>query len=342
MSFQQEEHMTLNARVRQVVSTVVGFFSLAEANFKRIFTLATLVAAAVTCFAQEQAATPPPINPVEQAPAGETLSVPAGTKLSLVLTHSVLSRSTHRGDAVYAQTVFPVSLGDEVIIPPGTFVQGKVDRLVRAGSRGELYLQSMSVIFPDGYTAPVPGPMNLESDEGYVLLDPGKGRTAGAIAAPLVGLGAGLLIGHAASSSPGTTVNGMTVNIDKARSTGIGGIVGAAAGGIAALVILTRSRQFFLDAGTPVEMTLPQPMVLATERVSDAVRQSAGHPAATRPVAPRPQPSASMGTCYTPGTPGTPPTLIPGVAPSGDSPGTPPTVIPGTPAIPGTPYPCSQ
>jgi hypothetical protein len=108
------------------------------------------------------------------------------------------------------------------------------------------------------------------------------------------------------------------------------------------LVILTRSQQFFLDAGTPVEMTLQQPMVLATEQVSDAIRQSAEHPAATRPVSPRPQPPVSTGTCYTPGTPGTPPTVIPGVAPSGDSPGTPPTVIPGTPAIPGTPYPCSQ
>jgi hypothetical protein len=342
MSFQQEKHMTQCARLRQVVSTVVGFFPLAETYLKHIFTLTTLLSAAVTCFAQEQASTHPLINQPQQASAGETLSVPAGTRLSLVLTHSVLSRSTHRGDAVYAQTVFPVSLGDEVVIPPGTFVQGNVDRLARTGGRGELHLQSMSVIFPDGYTAPVPGPMNLESDEGYVQLDPGKDRTAGAIAAPLVGLGAGLLIGHAASSSPGTTINGMTVNLDKAKSIGIGGIVGLAAGGIVSLVILTRSQQFFLAAGTPVEMTLQQPMALATGQVSDAIRQSAEHPAATRPVSPRPQAPVSTGTCYTPGTPGTPSTVIPGVPPSGDSPGTPPTVIPGTPAIPGTPYPCSQ
>jgi len=38
-----------------------------------------------------------------------------------------------------------------VIIPAGTFVQGKVERLTRNGSRAEMALQSVSVMFPDGY-----------------------------------------------------------------------------------------------------------------------------------------------------------------------------------------------
>jgi hypothetical protein len=331
--------MTQDVRVRQAVSTVVAFSSLAETKIKQAFVLTAILFVAITCLAQQQATPAPP--PDQSATGGRTtLTVPAGSKLSLVLTHSVLSRSTHRGDDVYAQTIFPVALGNEVVIPPGTFVQGKVEKLARNGSRGELHLQSMSVIFPDGYSAPVPGPMNLESDEGYVLLDPGKGRLAGAVAAPIAGLGAGLLIGRAASNSPGTTVGGMTVNVDKARSMGIGGVIGAAAGGIVSLVILTRSHQFFLDVGTPVEMTLQQPMVLETVQVDDAIRQSAEHPVPPQAVAPRPQPPTSTGTCYTAGTPGTPPTVIPGTPPIGDSPGTPATVIPGTPAIPGTPYPC--
>jgi hypothetical protein len=292
MSFQQEKQMTQNAQVRQAVSTVVAFSTLAGTTIKQAFTLTALLLIALTSFAQDQ----PPTTPQRNAGANTTISIPAGTKLSLVLTHSVLSRSTHRGDDVYAQTIFPVSLGNDVVIPPGTFVQGKVDKLVRDGSRGELHLQSMSVIFPDGYTAPVPGPMDLESSEGYVLLDPGKSRLAGAIAAPIAGLGAGLLIGHAVSNSPGTTVGGMTVNVDRARSTGIGGVVGAAVGGIVLLVILTRGHQFFLDVGTPIDMTLQQPLVLEAGPINDAVRQSTDRPASIQPVEPRPY--RRDGRCY--------------------------------------------
>jgi hypothetical protein len=286
--------MTQDAQVRQAVSTVVAFSTLAETRIKQACTLTALLFVTLTCFAQEQATTSPQPN----AEAATTISIPAGTKLSLVLTHSVLSRSIHRGDAVYAQTIFPITLGKDVVIPPGTFVQGKVDKLVRDGSRGELHLQSMSVIFPDGYTAPVPGPMNLESDEGYVLLDPGKGRLAGAIAAPMAGLGAGLLIGHAVSNSPGTTINGMNFNMSRAESTGIGGLIGAATGGIVSLVILTRGHQFFLDVGTPVDMTLQQPLVLEAGPVNDAVRQSTDRPASIQPVEPRPRPYGRDGRCY--------------------------------------------
>jgi hypothetical protein len=336
--------MAQNDRVHHAVSTVVAFIPLIWTTIKQAFTLAAVLFVALTCLAQQQATTPQPnqqIQPQDPA-AGEktTLSVPTGTRLSLALTHSVLSKSVHRGDDIYAQTIFPVSVGNEVVIPAGTFVQGKVDKLARNGSRGELHLQSMSMIFPDGYVAPISGPMNLESDEGYVLLDPGKGRVVGAIAAPIAGLGAGLLIGRAANNSPGTTVNGMNFNQSKFKSTAIGGVIGAAVGGLASLVIITRGHQFFLDVGTPIEMMLQQPMSLETAQVNDAVRQAAEHPAPPQAVAPRPQPLAPTGTCYTPGTPGTPPTIIPGTPPIGDSPGTPGTVIPGTPAIPGTPYPC--
>jgi hypothetical protein len=286
--------MTQNARVRQAVSTVVAFSTLAETRNKPSFILTALLFVTLTCSAQDQTTTPPQSNTESNA----TISIPAGTRLSLVLTHSVLSRSMHRGDDVYAQTVFPVTLGKDVVIPPGTFVQGKVDKLVRNGSRGELHLQSMSVIFPDGYTAPVPGPMNLESGEGYILSDPGKGRLTGAIVAPIAGLGAGLLIGRAVSDSPGTTVNGMNVNIDRARDTGIGAVVGAAVGGIVSLVILTRGQQFFLDVGTPVDMTLQQPLVLEAGPVNDAIRQSTDRPVTVQPVEPRPRPYGRDGRCY--------------------------------------------
>ena len=56
----------------------------------------------------------------------------------------------------------------------------------------------MSITFPDGYVAPVPGPVIMESIEGYALTDPSPGRIIGLFALPAAGAGLGALIGHSA------------------------------------------------------------------------------------------------------------------------------------------------
>jgi hypothetical protein len=261
-----------------------------------------------------------------------------------VLTSSVQTRHIHRGDDIYAQITSPVTFGNQVVIPPGTFVQGKVDKLSRTGGRGELHLQSMSITFPDGYVTPISGPVDLETDDGYALKDPGQGRFIGAFALPAAGVGLGALIGHAVGGK-GTNVNGMTYNPGGLKSTAIGSMVGLAIGGVGALVLLTSSHKFFLDVGSPVEMVLRQPLSLEQDQVTGAVRQSKQNPVPIQPIAqrPRPQPpapNADPGICYTPGTPGTPGTDIPGTPPIGDSPGTPAIHIPGIPATPPTAHPC--
>ena len=48
-----------------------------------------------------------------------------------MLTHPIQSRYIHRGDDIYAQITSPVNFGNEIVIPPGTFVEGKVDKLER-------------------------------------------------------------------------------------------------------------------------------------------------------------------------------------------------------------------
>jgi len=106
------------------------------------------------------------------------------------------------------------------------------------------------------------------------------------------------------------------------------------------LVLLTRSKGFYLDAGSPVELTLQKPLFLEQSRVAGAVKESAQSGVSIQPIAPRPLPSNDAGTCYTPGTPGTPEVDIPGIPPTDTSPGTPPIHIPGIPATPPTPHPC--
>ena len=340
--------------------------TLVGTKVKQSVALVTTLLIAFSCVAQDQ---PQPVIPDSQSTSQAadttppaTVTIPAGTRLALVLTHPIQSRYVRHGDDIYAQIISPVISGNAIVIPPGTLVDGKVDRIERRGGRGQLYLQSMSIAFPDGYVAPVAGPLFLESNDGYALKDPGQGRVIGAFAMPAAGAGLGALIGHSVASSQGTTItntlppgcggpppgclsSSLTVPADRGKSTVIGAAVGGGIGMVASLVVLTRSRQFFLDVESPVEMVLQQPLSLQQGEVTAAVRQSEERPVRQQLIAPRPVPppsssSSDHGTCYTPGTPGTPATVIPGTPPIGISPGTPDTIIPGTPATPPTPYPC--
>ena len=247
-----------------------------------------------------------------------------------------------RGDVVYAQTTAPLTVGDQVLIPAGTFVQGKIDKLTRDGNRAEMLLNSASVVFPDGYVANIAGPLNVDSGEGTAWRDPSDGAKAGAFIAPMAGGGLGALIGSAVHTTQSSTLGGTTITTNTHQGIAIGAGVGLAVGTAVMFAILIHSHGFFVDVGSPMEMTLPQPLTLSANQVEDAVRQAQEHPAAVPMPTPRPlpYPPYDRGICYTPGMPGTPPTVIPGTPPIGDSPGTPATVIPGTPAIPGTPYPC--
>jgi hypothetical protein len=276
--------MTASSRRTFTLSTRPSFPISAKTKIRQGLALSTTLLLTFSTFAQQTAPSMPQDshdNPPAAMDNAITVSVPAGTRIALVLTQPVQTRYLHRGDDVYAQITSPVASGNEVVIPPGTFVQGKFDKLERKGDRGELRLQSMAITFPNGYVAPVPGPMTLESDEGYALKDPGKGRIAGMIALPAAGLGIGTLIGHSFGHSASfATSNTCGINPNclpqtsivpdtQLRDTAIGGGVGLAVGGLASLFLLFNSHNFYLDQGSPVQMVLQQPLAVDVDQVAD-------------------------------------------------------------------------
>jgi hypothetical protein len=312
--------------------------------YKKLIVAIAAILLPPLAFAQDQSQPAAPSDPaqVQVDAQGSNITIPAGTHLALVLTQPVQTRYIRRGDDIYAQVTSPVDAENQVVIPPGTFVQGMVDKIERRGGRGELRLQSMSITFPDGYVTPIAGPLVLETTDGYAIKDPGSKRSSGAIILPLAGAGLGALIGHSVGTSHDTLTSSIPPGCNPAQfgcltsSMPIPGSKGkdAAIGG----------HHFYLDAGAPVQMTLQQSVTLPQDEVAKAVRQSQEHAVVVQPVAPRPLPppppqNVDHGTCYTPGTPGTPDTVIPGVPGPDGIPG-PPTVIPGIPPTPGTPYPC--
>ena len=306
-----------------------------------------------------QASEPQPA-PAQAPPTNSpSITIPAGTHLQLVLTHPLDSHSTSQGDQVFAQTTAPVIVGDQVAIPAGTFVQGKVEKLNRNGTRADMLMRSASLVFPNGYIAQIGGPVNIESEQWTAWNNPHGGTKAAIILAPLLGLGLGMGIG-AATDKPHTInppalpapppgfpplpplppLPSFTENTHKGLA--IGGIVGGAAGGIGALILAGRSHQFYIQEGAPMSMNLPQGITLTQSQVDKANEKASTQPPPV-PVR-RPYPSlvsnSDNGTCYFPGNPGTPGTHIPGMPGVNGSPGTPDIDIPGTPASAPIPYPC--
>lgn len=276
---------------------------------------------------------------------GTPLVAPPGTHISLELARALSIKHTKAGDPVNLQTTFPVVVGGQMAIPPGTFVQGIVNRVIKADrSRAVLTLElkSANVIFATGYTVNVNGPMQV--DPVVADLAPSTEPSGG----PVPALAAtGTTPMPPPLPSMGNTVRNVAIGLGAASIAGV------------VVVALTHHNDLVMQEGTRVDLVLAAPLVLDRERVMAAVQKFSLQAAATPPAIPKPP----VKTCSTPDSPGTPDVIIPGTDPTvipgtpdtvipGDPPtvipGTPPTVIPGDPptVIPGTPptsgstYPC--
>src|SRR5260370_16659511 len=80
-----------------------------------------------------------------------TLTIPAGTRVPLSLKQAISTKTARDGDPVYAETAFPFVVNDRVVIPAGTYIQGKIARVRRGGhvkGRAKVLLHFTSLIYP--------------------------------------------------------------------------------------------------------------------------------------------------------------------------------------------------
>jgi hypothetical protein len=194
-------------------------------------------------------------------PTPKTYVVPAGTKILLQLRSAVNTKSAKAGDGVYLASVFPVVVGNRVMIPTGVYVQGVVDRVQRGGrikGKAQLDMHFTSIIFPNGSVVEVPGVVDnvpgsknqkvKDDGEGTIEQNGDKGRNAGTTAEIALPTGAG--VGTIGGASTGHPIEG-----------GLAGLgAGAAAVGIVSL--FTRNADVDIPTGTQVEMVLQRPLDL--------------------------------------------------------------------------------
>ena len=94
--------------------------NLIQTKSRQALALTTTLLLAVSTFAQQPAPDPQDNPPavLQKAANGKDvlITIPAGTRIALVLTQPVQTRYLRRGDDVYAQITSPVASGDEVVI----------------------------------------------------------------------------------------------------------------------------------------------------------------------------------------------------------------------------------
>src|SRR5208282_1472063 len=87
--------------------------------------------------------------------AASAVMLPSQTKVELSLTIPVWAGTAKPGDPIYAQTNFPVTVGNSIAIPAGTWVEGVIVAVIkptRKLNRAELQILFTKIIFADGYT----------------------------------------------------------------------------------------------------------------------------------------------------------------------------------------------
>jgi type IV secretion system protein VirB10 len=196
--------------------------------------------------------------------APSTVTIPAGTRVLMVLKSPLHTTSGTAGSGLYLETLYPVVQANGVVIPAHTQVQGVVEADKRPGHVNrvsEFRFRFTTLIFPNNVVAPIdgvlqsiPGAKNIRTRDKEGTLKPvdqtekvvtpaAAGAVGGAIIGAHRGFGIGLLPG-----------------------VGLGAALGLGA------VLLKRGDEINLPAGTNVEMVLQAPFSLEQSQAAENAR----------------------------------------------------------------------
>ncbi len=215
--------------------------------------------------------------------AGESSSsklvVPANTTIPLELKNSVSSRTAYVGQPIYCDTIYPITVGNRIVIPAGSYVKGAVTQVIRPGrvkGKAQLGLRFQSLTLPDGTTRAMRatlsgfagnGNQGFRREESKIEGESSKGEDAAKIGT---------------TAAQGTIIGGLSTRSGK--GAGIGAISGGAAGLI--WVLATRGKEIVLPPGTNFELELTAPLSLDRDEVEPPSRYQEG------PALPRREPGS--------------------------------------------------
>ncbi len=149
--------------------------------------------------------TPPP--PV----AGDRVSVPTGTRLTIRTVDAIDSDRNHVGDKFAATLDQPLYVNDQLIVPKGADVYGRLEEAKEAGhlaGKSQLRLSLTGIVVNGQTYALSTGDYELsgKSRTGNTAKKVGGGAAVGALIGAVVGGGKGAAIGAGVGAGAGTAV----------------------------------------------------------------------------------------------------------------------------------------
>jgi hypothetical protein len=227
-----------------------------------------LCAAGTMALAQEaagpQTSAPPAVAPAAKPAAahnagpGERITIPAGTRLGVVLENGISTRNAKPGDSLYFRTSFPITQNNRVVVPVGSYLRGELldsKRPGRVKGRGELRMRLNTLIFPNGYTVDLAATPRSADGNGKETTD-SEGKVTGPG-------GTGKDVGTVAT----TTATGAGIGAIAGGAKGAG--IGAGAGGLLGLgaVLLTRGPDAQLPRGSALDVVLEHELSLDSSQI---------------------------------------------------------------------------
>jgi hypothetical protein len=177
------------------------------------------------------------------APDVQEYTIPEGTEFKLALHTTISSKTSKPGDRVLTTLIDPVSVEDQDVLAKGVRIDGhlgEVKAAARRGRGGLLTIVFDTIELPNGEKVAILGS----------LTEVFSSATGGT---PKVGP-EGELKGHGASrKKQGAIILGSTA---AGATGGVGPGIAAAAGGIAAAVLLPHGQQASMSAGSLIGMRL--------------------------------------------------------------------------------------
>jgi hypothetical protein len=201
--------------------------------------------------------------------AGGSITVPQGTKIPLTLVTPIKTKSTKAGDTVRAVVAFPVTIGTQVAIPAGTYVEGVVTSVTTKAKKTKppaVEIHFTRLLYANGYSVT----LDAESSQAMVVMpvsDVPEFEKQGTYELADAEFGAPVLFGGGQTATPPPSPGPSPALI--------GGIAAGVTVGLVALGVTWAHRgkntdYILFDNGWQFQMVVGAPLVLDAGRVAAA------------------------------------------------------------------------
>jgi type IV secretion system protein VirB10 len=231
----------------------------------RVLIALVLLCGFVTAQEDTRPASQPALSPAVSHVSTTEITIPSGTRIPVTIKNAISTKTSREGDPIYAQSTFPVVVNDRIVVPAGTYVQGKISQIKPAGrlkGRAEVLVHFTTLIYPSGYTVILPGAIedapgvdksHVKDKEGTIQGDSDKGKTVGTIAGPAA---EGGIIGAVTHGGEGALIG-----------AGIGGAIGTT------IAALSHGNEVRMGPGTTLEVVLQRDVAVDAHRIGATYRE---------------------------------------------------------------------